>query len=89
MIAFLIFSLIKTTCMPVIKKCSKCNKSFQVNVLISSYNYGSGDLDLRPPPMQRDTMETWIQRCPHCGYSSPDVETINSITPEFLQSQKY
>ena len=89
MIGFLIIGLIKTTFITVEKKCSKCNKSFNVKNVVTTNSKGSGDLDFRPPPMQRDTMEAWIQRCPYCGYSSPDIEKENSISTSFLKSQEY
>ncbi|MFC0406756.1 hypothetical protein [Roseomonas elaeocarpi] len=31
------------------------------------------DLDLRPGEPLRSTMEFWLQQCPHCGYSAPDI----------------
>jgi len=31
------------------------------------------DLDLRPGHPVRDTMARWLQQCPHCGYSAPDI----------------
>lgn len=71
------------------KRCSKCNKIYHIKAVYTTNSIRSGDLDLRPPPMTRDIMETWIQRCTYCGYSSPNVENENSITSDFLQSNKY
>jgi len=31
------------------------------------------DLDLRPGEPVRGTMARWLQQCPHCGYSAPDI----------------
>jgi hypothetical protein len=31
------------------------------------------DLDLRPGEPLRSTMGRWLQHCPHCGYSAPDI----------------
>ena len=31
------------------------------------------DLDLRPGQPVRGTMARWLQQCPHCGYSAPDI----------------
>jgi hypothetical protein len=31
------------------------------------------DLDLRPGQPVRGTMQRWLQQCPHCGYSAPDI----------------
>jgi len=31
------------------------------------------DLDLRPGQPVRGTMARWLQQCPNCGYSAPDI----------------
>ena len=54
-------------------KCHHCGRKSQHNVLGSTNAFGSPDLDLRPPEMQRLTMEGWLQLCPHCGYCAPDL----------------
>jgi hypothetical protein len=53
--------------------CANCRKSSTHQVLGSTNAFGSPDLDLRPPEMQRSTIEFWLQLCPHCGYVAPDL----------------
>ncbi len=55
--------------------CGLCGESSEYTVLLSTNAFGSPDLDLRPPEMQRSTMHTWLQLCPHCGYCAPDIST--------------
>jgi len=57
------------------KSCVICNNS-SVQIQIGSTNsFGSPDLDLRPPEMQRSTMCHWIEVCPHCGYVANNIST--------------
>lgn len=53
--------------------CANCGKPSEHNVLGSTNAFGSADLDLRPPEMQRSTMNAWLQACPHCHYIASDV----------------
>ncbi len=70
--------------------CSICGQTSVHTVMYSSNTFGGGpDLDLRPAPMLRNTMHTWIQRCPHCGYCSPKLSEETGITRDFLESDKY
>ena len=54
-------------------KCANCHKSSEHQALGSTNAFGSPDLDLRPPEMQRSTMSAWLQQCPHCGYVAPKL----------------
>ncbi|OHS98527.1 hypothetical protein TRFO_08788 [Tritrichomonas foetus] len=69
--------------------CSKCKKKCQVEVLVSTNSFGSPDLDCRPPPMERNTMEAWIEHCPNCHYCAKDISQENEVSNEFLQSNEY
>ena len=71
------------------RKCHKCKKTCSVICLVSTNAFGSSDLDSRPPPMKRDTMIAWIERCEHCGYCAKNIEEENGITLEFIQSAEY
>lgn len=71
------------------RKCSVCGTESEQRVLTSTNAFGSPDLDLRPPEMQRSTMPCWIQECPHCGYISESIEDDTSINREFLKSEEY
>jgi len=49
---------------------------------------GSPDLDLRPSEMQRSTMETWLQLCPHCGYCAPDI-SLGTADANVIKTASY
>lgn len=70
-------------------KCCKCNETVEVAVLTSTNIFGSPDLDLRPPEMQRSTMSIWIQECPHCGYINYLLDEDNGIDREFLKNKEF
>ena len=70
-------------------KCSVCGIESEQKVLVSTNAFGSPDLDLRPPEMQRSTMKWWIQECPHCGYVSTSIEDETNISIEYLNSYEY
>jgi hypothetical protein len=53
--------------------CVICGEMCRNTVLMSTNTFGSPDLDLRPPPMQRNTMGTWVQSCRSCGYVAADI----------------
>lgn len=71
------------------KKCSVCGKSSPQRMLASTNSSGYSDLDLRPPEMQRSTMGTWIQECPHCGYVARNLEGEAKISKDFLNAEEY
>lgn len=48
--------------------CAHCGRGSEQTGLTSTNAFGSADLDLRPPEMQRSTMSVWLQECPNCGY---------------------
>ena len=53
--------------------CANCGKSSEHQLIGSTNAFGSSDLDLRPPEMQRSTMWAWVQECPHCHYVAGDL----------------
>ncbi len=62
-----------TTYATITKKCAHCGAKVKCDVLNSTNQFGSADLDLRPPEMARSTMETWLQQCPHCHFVNTDL----------------
>ncbi len=54
--------------------CAHCGAKNEVVELGSTNSFGSMDLDMRPPPMERDTLAQQIHRCEECGYCAPDLE---------------
>ena len=71
------------------EECSVCGENSEQLVLISTNSWGYPDLDLRPPEMQRSTMNVWIQECPHCGYVAGKLTDELQIPKEFLKSDEY
>ncbi len=68
--------------------CGNCGTANNTAVVISTNSFGSLDLDLRPPPMERDTLAHEIQHCITCGYCSRDLE--DQIAPaDSLKSMTY
>ena len=59
------------------KYCSVCGSRVET-FEYSTNQFGSPDLDLRPPPMERDTMPLWIQKCPSCGYTARDISVYKN-----------
>ena len=53
---------------------------------------GSYDLDLRPPPMQRFTMDSWIEICENCGFVWHDLgdqKIDKNIIREVMTSEQW
>ena len=78
-----------TQIVPEFKKCSVCGASSMYDVVISSNKFGSPDLDLRPPQMERDTMSYWVEECPNCGYVSSEITDPCSVAVSYLKSDEY
>lgn len=78
-----------TTIMPQPVKCPVCENEFEIFVLGSTNAWGAPDLDLRPPEMQRSTMNQWVHECPNCGYVTSDFNISAEITSDFLKSDSY
>lgn len=53
--------------------CGHCGQVQTVQVLLSTNRSGYPDLDLRPPPMMRDTLHVQVQCCSACGYCAADI----------------
>ena len=70
-------------------ECAVCNAISNQAEVISTNTNGSPDLDTRPPEMKRSTIKVDIQRCPTCGYCSPDLSKCNKNTKDIVDSQKY
>lgn len=71
------------------KVCALCGKASRQEIIYSTNSFGSMDLDTRPPEMKRSTIDTDIQRCPHCGYCSPDISTLKENATQIVNSDVY
>jgi hypothetical protein len=54
--------------------CAVCGAKQTVQEMGSTSSFGPMDLDTRPPPLQRGTMEMWVHECVDCGYVAPELE---------------
>lgn len=70
-------------------KCAVCERKSVQTILNSTNRFGSSDLDLRPPEMQRSTMRTWVQRCRSCGYCAADLSTSTPGASERIREPAY
>jgi hypothetical protein len=69
--------------------CFVCGKSSEHTVINSTNEFGSPDLDLRPPPMARQTISHWIKRCPFCGYCASTLSEGPEIAKRVVRSSEY
>ena len=75
--------------MPEMIRCAVCGAKSEQLSLISTNAFGSPDLDLRPPEMERSTMEYWAQKCSRCGYVADRLDTAPRIHLPFLKKDEY
>lgn len=65
--------------------CAVCGKTSLQTVLASYSVFGEPDLDFRPAEMLRSTMEAWVQECPYCGYTAPDIRKRTRLKEKELR----
>ena len=63
-----------TTLFRSMKTCGCCGKKTMILEVGSTNAFGSCDLDMRPPEMQRSAIFRCLQSCEHCGYAAWDLE---------------
>ncbi len=78
-----------TTEVKVVKKCSVCGESSEHYVITSTSYFGSSDLDTRPPELLRYSIKMWIQLCPSCGFSAPDISEKIENAKDIVFSKSY
>ena len=71
------------------KRCAVCRKVSSHTQMMSSNSMGAPDLDTRPPEMLRSTIGLWVEKCPFCGYVSPDLRIPTSAGRAFLRGERY
>jgi hypothetical protein len=69
--------------------CPACGNTDAYTALMSTNAFGSADLDLRPPPMKRHTMHTWVRRCQKCSCCFADGTQGNDLNLEKIDSEAY
>lgn len=71
------------------KKCAVCGETSLQQIMMSTNTWGYPDLDFRPAPMHRNTMNTWLQKCPHCGYVASNLENELEVSADILKTEEY
>ena len=71
------------------KRCAVCGKPSVQGFVADAERQGSADLDLRPPPDQRETIAHWVQECPHCGYCGLVLDEPMAGAEEVMASDGY
>jgi ribosomal protein L37E len=69
--------------------CAVCGWGSLQGVIMSTSGFGSPDLDFRPPPLARFTINLRVQDCPHCGYCASDIEEKIPGAARMVRSVKY
>ncbi len=78
-----------STIVPIDRICGICGTKVMLQALGSTNAFGSPDLDLRPPAMQRHTMSMWLEKCPKCGYVASDITKEPCFDKAYLTSEEY
>jgi len=69
-----------TTIFPSVMRCAVCDRDAEVMMIGSTNQFGSPDLDFRPPEMMRSTMESWLHECPGCAYCAESLDEADAET---------
>ena len=78
-----------TTLFPKTVTCSHCGEASEQTTIGSTNRVGTPDLDLRPPPMERNTIDHWLQDCPRCGYVASDISAVEEGLDGVLAGEDY
>lgn len=70
-------------------RCGLCGQANFHQVVASTNQFGSPDLDLRPPEMARSTMRYWLQHCQSCGLVASNLTAPEDGTQQVLTSSDY
>ena len=71
-------------------KCSVCGHVSKFRIIMSTSAFGSSDLDLRPPELQRGTIYHAIQECPNCKYTNYNIsQPAPAGINEIIKSDEY
>jgi len=69
--------------------CFVCGKTHKYTEIGSTNQFGSPDLDTRPPEMARSTIDCWIRCCPYCGYCAPALSKDSPQAKSIVKSEEY
>jgi len=69
--------------------CALCGAQNKITGIGSTNAFGSMDLDMRPPPMERDLVKMSIHECRECGYCAPDLASSQELGQPDITSEGY
>jgi len=69
--------------------CSVCGHQSETMVIGSTNEFGSSDLDFRPPEMMRSTIHYWLHECPSCGCSADDLADVDPRVPNVVRNPAF
>ena len=78
-----------TTIFPLEVKCAVCHRDVEVTMIGSTNQFGSPDLDFRPPEMMRSTMGSWLHECPGCGYCAESLDEADAETVAIVKADAF
>jgi hypothetical protein len=78
-----------TTIIDEVVRCAVCGQQSEIKSVASSNEFGSVDLDTRPPEMMRSTISMAVHACPGCGYCAPDLESAPDVAVALIKSPAY
>ena len=69
--------------------CCLCSTENDCTLISNTDSDGSSDLDLRPPPEERNTMEAWLQECSSCRYVAVNLDRSSGNAKAVVESEPY
>lgn len=70
-------------------RCAVCRTESDRSVVAGTMSFGRPDLDTRPAPLARHTLDTRVHRCPRCGYCAADIGEEQPGAAELVRSPAY
>lgn len=70
-------------------QCAICGAKQQGIIITSTSQFGSPELDLRPPEPERSNLPFWITRCTDCGYCAPSIAASEPGMAEIVRATTY
>lgn len=69
--------------------CAVCGTESRQALFRATAPEQAPDLDLRPGQPLRGTMGRWLQQCPSCGYSAPDITQAHPAAAQAVGGANY
>lgn len=69
--------------------CAVCLTTQEITLVGSTNAFGSMDLDMRPPPMERNTLKYQIHWCEECGFCGPKLAWYEGLDVGLATGRDY